>query len=624
MPRSLDLSKIPSSRNRILKRLDSITSIPPQPLRLLSPEQVAQLIQDTKTPSQALETFKWASKLPNFTHTQFTYLSLVKKLSIFRQFDTIHQVLDEIPRITQLPPDDQIFVVFIRGLGRARMVKESIKVLNLVEKFSLRPSVKIYNAILDVLVKEDIDVAKRFYREKMMECGVEGDIYTYGILMKGLCSTNRIADGFKLLQAMKKSSLNPNAVVYNTLLHALCRNGKVGRARCMMRNMEELNDVTFNIMISAYCKDRNLVQALVMLEKCLASGFMPDIIAVTKVLELLCSAGRMTEGVEVLERLESEGRQIDFVAYNVLVKGFCLAGKVRVGYGLLKEMERKGCLPNVQTYNLLISGFCDAEMLDSAVDLFNEMKRIGIEWNFSTYDILIRGLCWGGRTGDAFKILELMEETKSGYHGNISPYNSIIYGLYKDNKLKEALEFLTKMENLFPRAVERSLSILKSCDETRLNDAKRTCDQMVEEGGFPSALLYDSLLLGFCEKGHMRESLEALNMMIGRSYFPVLATLNSVIRGFCSHGRTDSAWTFLKDMLSREYKPDSTSFGLLVDSFSEKGELGKAWEVMLDMVGMGFVPDFCSWSSLVRCLSRENAKLWADSEVMLGDMILGC
>jgi len=61
--------------------------------------------------------------------------------------------------------------------------------------------------------------------------------------------------------------LTPNTVIYNTLLHALCWNGKVGRARSLMNEMVDPNEVTFNILISAYCKEENLVQALVVISR---------------------------------------------------------------------------------------------------------------------------------------------------------------------------------------------------------------------------------------------------------------------------------------------------------------------------------------------------------------------
>jgi pentatricopeptide repeat protein len=138
----------------------------------------------------------------------------------------------------------------------------------------------------------------------------------------------------------------------------------------------------------------------------------------TKVLELLCNVGRVTEAVEILERLESKGGVVDIVAYNTLIKGFCRLGKMKVRYSFLMEMERKGYLPNIDTYNILISGFCEYRMLDLAL---------------VTYDTLIKALCLGGRMEDGFKILELMEESKAGSGSRISPYNSLLYGLYKEN-----------------------------------------------------------------------------------------------------------------------------------------------------------------------------------------------
>jgi len=266
--------------------------------------------------------------------------------------------------------------------------------------------------------------------------------------MKRLCLTDRIGDGCKLLQAMTSREIMPNTVIYNTLLHAFCRNGKNGRARSLMNEMKEPNDETFIVLIYAYSKEENLVQALALLEKCFSLGYVPDVVSVTKVLdslqkkkkkkkkkvlELLCNVGRVTEAVEILERLESKGGVVDIVAYNTLIKGFCRLGKMKVRYSFLMEMERKGYLPNIDTYNILISGFCEYRMLDLALDLFKEMKTNGINWIFVTYDTLIKALCLGGRMEDGFKILELMEESKAGSGSRISPYNSLLYGLYKEN-----------------------------------------------------------------------------------------------------------------------------------------------------------------------------------------------
>ncbi|XP_065850130.1 pentatricopeptide repeat-containing protein At2g17525, mitochondrial-like [Euphorbia lathyris] len=574
-----------------------------------SHQHIIQLILDQKSVDQALQTFNWASNLPNFTHSQSTYQAIIHKLCTFRRFDIVHQMLDEMPHSINSSPNEHIFLTIIRGLGRARRIRDAMKILDLISNFGEKPSLKIFNSILNVLVKEDIDLARKFYRIKMMGSGVQGDDYTYGILMKGLCLTNRIGDGFKLLQVMKTRDVNPNVVVYNTLLHALCKNGKLGRARSLMNEIEDPNDVTFNILMSAYCKEHNLVQALVMLEKCFDSGFVPDVITVTKVVESLCNVGRLSEAVEVFDRVESKGGKVDVVAHNTLLKGFCSLGKVKVGYGLLKEMERKGCLPNVDTYNTLIFGFCNSGMFDSALDMFNDMKTDGITWNFDTYDMLIKGLFSGGRIEDGFKILELMEagEWKASWTGQISPYNSVLYDLYKKNLSDEALEFLIKMRSLFTKAVDRSLRILNLCETGDIDGAKI----VFSEGGSLNVLVYDSLIRALCEKGRLREALELMNEMVECGYVPVASTFNGLICGFCEQGRDGSALKLLDEMVSRGCLVDRGSYSDVIDVLCRKGNLQKASSLLFKMVEKGIVPNYLMWSSLLLCLSKE--AIWLES-----------
>ncbi|GAB2260121.1 hypothetical protein Droror1_Dr00010976 [Drosera rotundifolia] len=596
------------SQSRPISSLPSpIPSPPPQPPSPPSSpvpthSNIAQLILDQKTPTQSLKTFRWASKIPHFTHNQSTYRAIICKLCTFRRFETAHELLDEMPGSIGCAPNDSIFVTMIRGLGRARRIKRVINVVDLVEGFGGKVSVKVCNAILDVLVKHDIDIAREFYRRKMMiECSVEGDMYTYGILMKGLCLTNRVAEGFRLLQVMKSRGVSPNVVVYNTLLQALCKNGKVGRARSLMNEMPEPNDVTYNLLISAFCKQEDLVPALVLLEKSFSSGSVPDVVTVTKVVALLCSVGRLNEAAEVLERVEGSGDTVDVVAYNTLIRGFCALGKAKVGLHFLKHMETKGCLPTVDTYNIMISGFCETNMIDAALDLFNAMETDGTQCNFFTYDILIRGLCFQQRVADAFKILELMEERKRGAEGHISPYNNIIYGLFQECRHKEAIEFLQNLRLLFPRAVDRSSRVLKFCEEGDLDSAKKIYEQMINEGSAPSVLVYSSLINAFCKHGRVREAFELMNEMISSGYLPDPQIYNALIVVFCDQGKIMSAVKLVDDMVGRGFVPDVITYGALVDALRGNGELERAVGILQKMVERGNVPDHWVRNALLVC-----------------------
>ncbi|GFQ04920.1 pentatricopeptide repeat-containing protein at2g17525 mitochondrial [Phtheirospermum japonicum] len=568
-----------------------------------SHQQIAHLILEQKSANQALQAFEWASKIPEFTHTQSTYRALIHKLCTFRQFNIVEQVLDEMPQRVGSSPDDDIFVTIARGFERAGMTRQVIGVLGLATKFGkTAPSLKLLNTILDVLVKVDIDIAREFYRKKIMGNGMKGDDYTYGILMKGFCLTNRIGDGFKLLQVMKSRGIKVNAIVYNTLIYALCKNGKVGRARSLTNEMENCNDVTYNILISAYCNEKNVVQALVMLEKCFSNGFVPDIVTLTKLVQILCDAGRLSDAVEVLERAEKNKGTLDVVAYNTLLGGFVKAGKVKSACGFLKQMEMKGCLPNTDTYNVLIKGLCDSEeTLDRALDMFDEMKRVGVRRDFVTFEIIIHGLCSSGKIKDGFKVFEIMVESKKMGSCRIGPYNSILYGLYKESHLDKALEFLNYMKSSFPRVANRSLSILRLCLEgdNNTDEAKLILDKMREEGDFPSAIVYAGLVRRFCENGRIKEAVEVMNEMIGFGYVPIASTFNGVIGGVCQWGKVGAGLRLLEDLEMRGCLVDCESYRELIRGLCIKGDLQQVVMLFMKMVEKGIVPDYFIWNELV-------------------------
>ncbi|XP_078442414.1 pentatricopeptide repeat (PPR) superfamily protein [Wolffia australiana] len=570
-------------------------------------EDVARSILQQKSASSAVQIFEQASQFAKFRHDAATYGALVRALVSFRRFDKAKSVLSEIPAATGRPPDEDTLVAFVRGLGRAGMTRDAVQVADLAN-----PSVKVFNSILNVLVVENIDLARKFYRDRMTGSPVRGNAHTFGIMMKGLCRTNRIDEGFKLLKLFKSSELPQNPVIYNTLIHALCRNGKLGRARSLMSVMNCANDVTFNIMISAYCAEKNYLQGMVMLEKCFDLGFVPDVVAVTKLVNTLCKECRFKEAMEIMIRVEKRGGVVDVVSYNTLIEGFCEAGKPGLGLRLVKEMEAKGCLPNLRTYNSLIFGFCAAGNACAAVDLFERIKEDQIEPDFKTYDAIIRGFCSVGRVEDGYKFLEMMEEQREELWKRIGPYNSILYGLYREERFDEAQEFLEKMGEFFPRSVECHANIFSLCQRELLDEAMKTYEQFLGEGGSLIILTLVRLIDALCLAKRTREAFSLMNEMIRMGYLPAVKTFNSFICGFCKEGKPVSAMNMLREMASRGCLPDPASYNLLIEVFCGEDDLRIALHLLEEMVGQGLIPEKTVWEHLINSLGRSRP--WVDDQ----------
>jgi len=247
-----------------------------------------------------------------------------------------------------------------------------------------------------------------------------------------------------------------------------------------------------------------------------------------------------------------------------------------------------------------------------------EMGMVGVAPDFETFDALIRGFCMYGRVGEGLKILEMMEEARGGHESRISPYNSVLYGLYREDRLEEAYEFLKRMEGFFPRCGGRSLRILGFCKEGNVGEGKMVYDQMVKEGDVPSVLVYVSLIEGMSAGGNVREAFGLMNEMVEKGCFPVVSMFNALIRGFCEEGMLRSALKLLKEMASRGCSPNAGSYGPLISALCREGDVGRACSFLVQMVERGIVPDHSTWNCL---LGKETFGIKIESTIQVMDAL---
>ncbi|GKE29898.1 pentatricopeptide repeat-containing protein, partial [Tanacetum coccineum] len=75
-----------------------------------------------------------------------------------------------------------------------------------------------------------VNEAVEVYGE-MMAKGVVPDVWTYNVLIKGLCGLRLLDEGRSLFGEMVEKGVSPNVVTFNILVHSFCKDGKVGEAR---------------------------------------------------------------------------------------------------------------------------------------------------------------------------------------------------------------------------------------------------------------------------------------------------------------------------------------------------------------------------------------------------------
>ncbi|CAL4918911.1 unnamed protein product [Urochloa decumbens] len=193
---------------------------------------------------------------------------------------------------------------------------------------------------------------------------------------------------------MRQLRCSPDAQCYNTLIAALCQNGRFKDARFLLDQMErpgarcKPDSYTYTVLISWYCRIG------------VGTGCRK------------AARRRIYEAGRLFRRMGEKGLEPDVVTYNCLINGLCKTYRVERAHEVFDEMLKKGCVPNRVTYNSFIRYYSAVNQVDKAVGWMREMVAMGHGVaSSSTYTPVIHSLCESRRVGEARQFLIDMAES---------------------------------------------------------------------------------------------------------------------------------------------------------------------------------------------------------------------
>ncbi|XP_044510676.1 pentatricopeptide repeat-containing protein At1g63080, mitochondrial-like [Mangifera indica] len=133
----------------------------------------------------------------------------------------------------------------------------------------------------------------------MASVGCKPNVFSYNILMEGLCLTNKIDDAKELLASMLSMGCTLDVVSYNTL-------------------------------INGYCKNRKIDEALNLYEEMTSEGVRPDVVTYSTLLSGFFMNGNIRHAKKLFGRLN--------IAWEMF-NGFCKEGKLEMNNETLKVVE---------------------------------------------------------------------------------------------------------------------------------------------------------------------------------------------------------------------------------------------------------------------------------------------
>ncbi|KAK6147203.1 hypothetical protein DH2020_018115 [Rehmannia glutinosa] len=254
------------------------------------------------------------------------------------------------------------------------------------------------------------------------------------------CSDAReIRKGIEFYGRMIRDRVKPDAVTFNTLISGYCRNNKFGLALDVFREMKEKgcvpNVISFNTLIKGFFQDGkaeeagNVMEAADLMLEFLRKGVLPRGFDYFVLIEMLCHVGKVDRAFEMVDELWGKGYTPSLIACTTLIEGLRRVGRIENSVFLMRKMLNEGIIPDTVTFSCLLQDMCGVGRAMEANKLRLLGSKKGLDPDGMMYRILISGYTKEGRRKEGEVLVNEMLDR--GFLPDIATYNMLMDGLAK-------------------------------------------------------------------------------------------------------------------------------------------------------------------------------------------------
>lgn len=483
---------------------------------------------------------------------------------------------------------------------------------------------------------------------------VPPDNYTFPPVLK-VCE-NQI-DGKKLHCLVLKLGFVWDVFVAASLIHMYSRFGFPADARNLFESMPFRDSPSWNAMISGYCLNGNLAEALDFVDKMRLGAINLDSVTIASILPVCAQVDDFLGGVLIHLYAIKHGLEHDVFVSNALINMYAKFSHLQLAENIFHKMFAK----DLVSWNSIISAYEQNDNPVRAIELFREMKCHGFQPDVLTLvslassvaqlgdcqnsrllhgfilrrTYLMDSIIMGNAVLDMYAKLGLLDCAQKVFEDlsakDIISWNTLITGFSQNGFASEAIDAFCKMESCedtspnqgtwvsvlpaysYLGALQQGMKLHGRIIKTpfHLDTYVGTC--LVDMYGKCGRL--DTALSLFCEiprissipwnaiischgiHGHGRVSLKLFQEMQREQVDPDHVTFLSLLSA-CSHsGLVDEGqWCF--HVMQEEYgiRPSLKHYGCMVDLLGRAGLLEKAYEFIK---GMTLRPDASIWGALL-------------------------
>merc|ERR1719401_787647 len=161
--------------------------------------------------------------------------------------------------------------------------------------------------------------------EKMTGQGIEPNLITYGIVIKGYCQENKLQEALQVWESMVSTTkYQPDEIMYNTILDGCARKGLYERGMQLLGEMRK-------------------------------SGIHPSNFTLSVLVKLASRASLLDRAFEICKEIsETYKFRLNVHVFNNLIQACVAHNQLHRAYDILDQMAFERVRPDSRTYTLLI------------------------------------------------------------------------------------------------------------------------------------------------------------------------------------------------------------------------------------------------------------------------------
>lgn len=219
--------------------------------------------------------------------------------------------------------------------ARAGEQQACLQLLESMRSRGLAADAVVYNSAMTAAAKcGSVATCEMVFR--MMESAtppVEPNAVIYATLIHACAKSSRLQKAEQYYEEMCSRGIHGDRILYNTLIHAAARAGDISKAESFLSRMaghraetgnSELraNVVTYTALITAAARTNNVQKALLFLDRMRDDGITVDRIALNAVLHLAARIGDEALAMRIFKQMEDGGAEVspDGAAYRSLLR----------------------------------------------------------------------------------------------------------------------------------------------------------------------------------------------------------------------------------------------------------------------------------------------------------------